>query len=286
MKLADFIHDCERRLAETGVEEAGRDMRILIAHALCLDRAQLLSQSERVLTEDEINRIEGLFERRRRREPVARIQGVREFWGLPFSLNEATLVPRPESETLIETALAAQKNNSLLFSGSCRILDLGTGSGCLLLALLHELPAATGLGIDCAPLAVEQARKNAEMLGLAARVQFKAGNWTDGIEERFNIIISNPPYIAEHEIPALVPEVRDFDPRGALAGGADGLVHYRFLLPHVARLLQPGGLALFEVGRGQAEDVAVIFKAAGLVNIETRQDLSGIERCVIGQKQY
>jgi release factor glutamine methyltransferase len=276
--LADIIGTATERLAASGIDNSRLDARLLIAEALQCDRAQLLSQSERALTKDETAHIERLIARRAGREPVARILGSREFWGLPFGLNEATLVPRPESETLIEAALwqFKERGGDLL-----RILDLGTGSGCLLLALLHEFPDATGLGVDFAPRAIAQAYQNAEKLGLAARTAFRIDDWTNGIEEPFDLIVSNPPYIAREEIAGLMPEVREHDPILALLGGADGLEAYSILVPQLPRLLKPGGVAIFEIGYGQAMKVRILFKSVGFSRTETRKDLSGIERCVI-----
>jgi len=204
---------------------------------------------------------------------------MREFWSLPFGLNEATLVPRPESETLIEAALyvfAKRRDEAL------RVLDLGAGSGCLLLALLHEFKNASGVGVDCAPRAVLQAQENAKRLGLTARAEFMAGNWADNIAERFDLVISNPPYIAPEEIPHLMPEVRDYDPKLALDGGKYGLAAYHAIAPKLPNLLKPGGGAIFEIGEGQAPSVRLIFQKAGFSKLDTRKDLSGIERCVIG----
>jgi release factor glutamine methyltransferase len=165
-----------------------------------------------------------------------------------------------------------------------RILDLGTGTGCLLLSLLHELPDATGLGIDIASRAVEQAEANAVALELAARAKFRIGNWLEGITETFDVVVSNPPYIAAGDIPKLMPEVREHDPRRALDGGADGLDAYRLLIPALPRVMNPGALAAFEVGQGQAATVADLFRHAGFSNIETRKDLGGVDRCVVGVK--
>jgi release factor glutamine methyltransferase len=276
--LVETLRAAEQRLALAGVDNARLDARILIAEALHLDRAQLLSQTERVLTKDEADGIERLIIRRERREPVARILGHREFWSLTFDLNEATLVPRPESETLVEAALWHFRERS---EDPLRLLDLGTGSGCLLLALLHEFSESTGLGIDSAAQAIDQARTNAEKLGLGARATFRVNDWIKGIAERFDLIVSNPPYIRHEEIEGLMPEVRAHDPLLALDGGADGLAIYQELIPHLARHLKPAGAVLFEVGMGQAASVSALLKSAGFSRLETRKDLSGLERCLI-----
>jgi release factor glutamine methyltransferase len=271
--LGGLLRRIEQELAQAQIGNPQLDARILIAHALGLDRAQLLSQSECILGTTEQGKINWLINRRLKREPVSRILGAREFWSLPFALNEATLVPRPESETLVAVALKGTPGNA-------RILDLGTGSGCLLLALLHERPEATGLGIDIAPRAVEQARENAERLDLAARAEFRVGNWLEGIEEKFDVIVSNPPYISGSEIADLMPEVRDHDPHLALDGGNDGLAAYRILIPRLSRLLKPKGITAFEIGEGQANAVRDIFVLAKFNNISTHRDLAGNERCI------
>jgi release factor glutamine methyltransferase len=270
----------ERRLATADVDSPGLDARLLIGHALNLDRAEMLSQSERELTINEITIIDQLIVRRCTHEPVARIFGQREFWSLNFGLNEATLDPRPDSETLVEVAVRYLRDMP-----SPRILDIGTGSGCLLLAILNEVRKATGLGIDIAPRAIDQAQINATKLWLADRVRFQVGNWLDHITEKFDAIISNPPYIPSGDIASLMPEVRDFDPRRALDGGEDGLDIYRLLLPLCAGLIKPTGFALFEIGQGQAEDVSTIFRDCGFKGLMRYQDLNGIERCIMGWRQ-
>ena len=233
-----------------------------------------------MLTLDELRRFDDMVERRARHEPVSRILGEREFWSMPFGLNEATLDPRPDSETLVEVAARILHEKP-----KPRILDLGTGSGCLLLALLYEVPDATGLGIDIAPRAVEQAEANAKRLELADRARFEVGNWLDNVEGKFDVVLSNPPYIPSGDIPGLMPEVRDHDPRRALDGGADGLDIYRLLTSRVRAVLKPDGFLMFEVGQGQAEDVASICRKAGMTGIVNYRDFNGVERCVVAWLQ-
>ncbi len=304
IKLACFLRCAEAQLTAAGIPDPAPDARILTAHALQLDRAEMLAQANRMLTDEEICRAGVLIERRTKREPVDRIMGEREFWSLPFGLNEATLTPRPDSETLIETALrlfhpgasrdpdtlSARSGGEDAWAPACagvvsnfRILDLGTGSGCLLLALLQELPNASGIGVDKAERAVEQARRNAGQLGLSARAEFLTNNWADGIEEKFDLVISNPPYIARGEIAELMPEVREHDPLAALDGGEDGLDAYRLLISQLPRLLKPKGRAVFEIGIGQGDAVRELFAKAGFGETETQKDLGGIERCVSAQ---
>jgi len=236
----------------------------------------MLAQNTRALTEDETGRIKTMINRRCRREPVARILGQREFWSLPFGLNEATLEPRPDSEILVEVALQELQGRS-----AASILDIGAGTGCLLLSLLKELPEATGLGLDYTQLAVDQARENAERLGLSDRAVFRMSNWLDNLQdERYDAIISNPPYISARDIPTLMPEVRNYDPIKALNGGEDGLAAYRLLIPQLQERLKPGGFTVFEVGQGQASSVRELFAQNGFTEVTTHMDLGGIERCV------
>lgn len=276
MILRAALQHAQERLAEAGIENPSLDARLLIAHALGLDRAALLAREDREIDDGERLAIERLIARRVVHEPVARILGQREFWGLPFRLNDATLEPRPDSETLIEAALALFKDRP----APKRILDLGTGTGCLLLALLHEWREATGLGVDISPRAVRQAQENARALSLSDRAVFRIGNWLEGIEDRFDLIVSNPPYIPTRDIPRLQPEVRLYDPSAALDGGADGLDPYRTLIPKLSCFLAPQAAVLFEVGAGQADAVAALLKAQGLPNVVCRADLGGATRCV------
>ncbi|MDR3450337.1 MAG: peptide chain release factor N(5)-glutamine methyltransferase [Alphaproteobacteria bacterium] len=277
MKLAPFIASVADKLKEAGIDNAALDARLLAGHALGLDRAALLSQSERDLSEQEMRSMDALIMRRSAREPVGRILGHREFWGMDFALNEATLEPRPDSETLVEAAvkLAVSRKNDAL-----QILDLGTGTGCLLLALLHEFPNAAGLGIDLAPRAVEQATTNAATLGFASRATFQTGDWFTGLERKFDIIACNPPYIPAFDIAQLMPEVRDHDPFLALDGGTDGVTPYHLLIPVLPVFMNRGGIAAFEVGQGQAEEVVDLFLARGFSDIAAHKDLGGIERVV------
>jgi release factor glutamine methyltransferase len=274
--LADLVKDIIAEFKTTGIDAPEIDARLLVCHALGIDRAQMLSQSERRLTVDEITQIRSLITRRLYREPVARIIGHREFWSLSFELNEATLEPRPDSEVLIEVALDSIHNRK----ANLKVLDLGTGSGCLLLSLLHELPHAKGCGTDISPRALEMALHNAERLGLDKRALFHVTNWTEGINDSYDIIVCNPPYIDEIEIADLMPEVRDYDPRQALDGGKDGLSAYRIIIPPLFNLLKPTGFALLEIGIGQGEFVYDLCRANQFTDINFYKDLGGIERCV------
>ncbi|MEO3427213.1 peptide chain release factor N(5)-glutamine methyltransferase [Pelagibius sp. CAU 1746] len=280
MTLAEAVGAARDRLAAAGIEEAQRDARLLVCRLLGGGPELLLGSPERQLTAEEAGKVEAAVDRRAAREPVSRILGEREFWSLPFALNAATLDPRPDSETLVEAVLA----QTAARGAALRLLDLGTGSGCLLLALLSELPKATGCGIDVSAEAVAQAAANAQRLGLAARARFLRHSWDDGLSlagGSWDIIVSNPPYIVSAEIAALAPEVAGYDPAAALDGGADGLAAYRSLIPAAAAVLAPGGLLALEIGRGQAGAVEELLVAAGLKPLRRARDLAGIERCLL-----
>lgn len=223
-------------------------------------------------------RLNDALARRLAGEPLWRILGAREFWGLSFSLSPGTLEPRPDSETLIEAALrhlAARRHEAL------RILDLGTGTGCLLIASLREFPQASGLGIDLSPDAVATATGNALRNGVAERAAFARGDWTADVEERFDLILSNPPYIGSDEIARLDRNVREHDPLLALDGGPDGLAAYRALAAALPCHLKPGGLGILEIGAGQETEVVALMRQAGLRHLESRRDLGGHIRALV-----
>lgn len=280
MTIGDLLKDAAARITAAGLEEAQREARLLMMEATGLDRGAVFAHPEREIEPDAAARFHTLVGRRVNREPMAHILGRREFWSLTFRVTADTLDPRPDSETLVQAVLDQIPDRSL----PLRLVDFGTGTGCLLLALLHELPAATGLGIDASEAALGVARGNATALGLGPRAAFRHGNWDDGVEQEVDIVVSNPPYIPSREIDALQPEVARYEPRLALDGGADGLVAYRRLAPGAARLLASGGLAAFEVGIGQGDAVAQIMAGAGLRRIATACDLAGIERAVLFRK--
>jgi len=265
------------RLQAAGVEGPRRDARLLLARVLGVNIEAILAHPEQPLTPPQCAAFEALVARRTEREPLSRILGEREFWGLSLRISAATLDPRPDSETLVEAVLERLPTRS----EACSILDLGTGSGCLLLALLMELPHATGLGVDFDPAAIETARGNAQRLGLAGRARFAAGNWGEAVSGGWKAIVSNPPYITESAIDSLAPEVALYEPRRALDGGSDGLSAYRSLAPQLRRLLAPDGVAVLEIGEGQAASVEDLLAAAGLVSWGRRRDLAGFDRCVI-----
>jgi release factor glutamine methyltransferase len=265
-------------LRQAELDSPELDARLLVGHALGLDHTGLTIESGRILGGDAAHALAALAARRLGREPVARILGVKEFWGLPLRLNDATLVPRPETETVVEAALAAIDSagprNRVL-----RIADLGTGSGALLIALLTELPNASGIGTDISREALAAARGNAGRLGLAPRAEFIVCDFGATLTGTFDLVVSNPPYIASADIDKLPPEVRH-DPRRALDGGADGLDCYRTIAGQVPRLLKPNGDLVVELGIGQEPAVAALFAAAGLTPSPARPDLSGIPRAL------
>jgi release factor glutamine methyltransferase len=281
--LAEAVAGAARRLAAAGVDEPRRDARLLVCRLLGGGPELLLAQPERLLSGAEAARVEAAVARRVLREPVSRILGQREFWSLPFALNGDTLDPRPDSETLVEAVLAALPDRA----APLRILDLGTGSGCLLLALLSELPHAGGCGIDISAAAAALAAENAARLGLGGRARFLRHSWEDGLDlapDPWDLIVANPPYIASGEIAGLAPEVAGYDPPAALDGGPDGLGAYRALIPVAAEVLKPGGFIALEIGQGQAGPVEALLFDAGLTPLRRAADLAGVERCLLALK--
>ncbi len=279
--VGDAVAALARRLAAAGIAEARREARLVVALAMGVEPAVTLGWPERRLDAAAAARLAVLAQRRAAREPYARLAGRRPFWTLDLALSPATLDPRPDSETLIEAALALLPDRS----APLRLLDFGTGSGCLLLALLSEFPEARGIGIDVMPGAVAVARRNAAAAGLAGRAAFAVGDWGGALGGTADVIVANPPYICSGDIDSLAPEVARYEPRMALDGGSDGLDAYRRLAGDTARLLRSGGLGLFELGEGQAAAVAHLMSGAGLAVKEIRRDLAGIERVLVVTQQ-
>jgi release factor glutamine methyltransferase len=263
-----------------GLDTPEIDARILVGGALDLDHAAMASDPERMLERAETERIAAFAQRRLAREPVARILGRSEFWSLEFQLAPHVLQPRPETETLIEAALAHLR--AMPATPAIRIADLGTGSGIILVALLHELARATGTGTDRSAAALALARANACRLGVADRAEFVMGDFGSALSGGYHLIVSNPPYIRSDEIPDLAPEVRLHDPHLALDGGPDGLAAYRAIAGEAVRLLQPGGALIVEIGAGQAAAVVDLFTKSGLrVVTPPRADAAGIPRAIV-----
>ena len=266
-------------LDRAGSETASLDARRLLTHATGLEFSAVLLAPTKPLTEEEATVFADAINRRAAREPVARILGWQEFWGLRFELNDATLVPRPDTETLVEAVLAKLKEREA--HGPLRLLDLGTGSGCILLSLLSEVPAAKGVGVDLVPEAIEAARKNARSLGLEERASFAQGSWFEGVSGLFDVIVSNPPYITEAEMADLMEEVKHHDPRLALTPGGDGLAAYRQIIGDAKPYLAAGGFLALEIGHRQADDVTALCKSAGFSSVSLLQDLGGRDRVVL-----
>ncbi|TVS00918.1 MAG: peptide chain release factor N(5)-glutamine methyltransferase, partial [Rhodospirillales bacterium] len=276
LTVAAALHTAAGALRQAGIPSARLEARLLLCHVLGIDMAMAIGHPERRLDAAGQVGFEALVLERSRRRPLAQILGEREFWSLRFHVTSDVLVPRPESETLVEAVLDRVRDRSR----PVRIVDLGTGSGCLLLALLSELPAASGVGVDRSWPALRVAQDNANRLGLARRAQFVQGDWTAPFTGRFDVIVANPPYIPTDVLATLEPEVARYEPRQALDGGADGLAAYRALIPGSAAILGDHGMVAVEVGAGQAEAVAVLMRDHGLTGTATRADLAGVPRCV------
>lgn len=261
-------------LREAGIADSRREARLLLAHALASTTEALLREPRAEVTPDAAARFRAALARRAAREPMAQITGHAGFWTLDLEVGPQTLVPRADSEALIEALVAFGLRPR-------RILDLGTGTGCLLLAALAEFPEASGVGIDLVPEAAALAARNAARNGLTERGKFLAGHWADAISGRFDAILSNPPYIESGAIAGLMPEVSRHEPASALDGGADGLDAYRAILSQLPRLLTSAGIAVLELGEGQGPAVSALAEAAGLRTLGGREDLGGITRALI-----
>jgi release factor glutamine methyltransferase len=273
-----------RRLEANGNQSAELDARILVGHALGLDLTGVIAAAGRPVAAAEAVQIEDFARRRLDGEPVARILGFKEFWGLPLQLSVDTLVPRPDTETLVELALEILRGEPRP-DRRWRIADIGTGSGAILLALLSELSWACGVGTDISVAALRTARSNAAQLGFAPRATFVACDYAAALPGPFDLIVSNPPYIRSAEIAGLGAEVRHHDPRLALDGGADGLAAYRAIAPEAVRLLAAGGVLAMELGYGQSADVEALMTAAGLtLERPPKADLAGIPRAAAFRK--
>ena len=272
-----------RKFVAAGMESAELDARMLLGGVLELDLTGLITAASRPVTAEEAAQIATFALRRIAGEPVARILSRKEFWGLPLQLSPATLVPRPDTETVVELALEIAREWTA--ERAFRVVDIGTGTGAILLALLHELPDAFGVGTDISLEALQTARRNATELKLASRAAFVACDYAAALSDAFDLIVSNPPYIRSSDFAGLATEVRDHDPHRALDGGADGLAAYRALIPQAERVLRRGGVLVVEAGQGQSGDIEALMTAAGLtVERPPKTDLAGIVRAVSGRK--
>lgn len=288
ISLRTSIGDARRALAArfkaAGIDNPDLDARLLVSAATGLDLTRLIVESGRMLGTSEANTLDAFAARRIAGEPIARILGEQEFWGLRLALAPATLIPRPDTETVVEAALDCVRTMQV-DGGRYRIADLGTGSGAILLALLKELPNATGVGTDLSEETLAIARTNAERHGLADRATFVVTDFAAALDGPFDLVVSNPPYIRSADIAALAIEVRAHDPHLALDGGADGLDAYRAITRQAASMLNPGGALVLEIGIGQESDVTQLMAAAGLIPAGPgRPDLAGITRALTGRK--
>lgn len=260
------------RLKAGGIADPGRDARLLLAEAVGTPPDRLMLEPDALLGPDAAARLAGMIAARLARQPVAQILGRRQFWGRDFRVSRDVLDPRPETECLVALALEGVPAQ--------HVLDLGTGSGAILLTLLAEWPAARGLGIDASPAALAVAGANAAALGLAARAELRVGDWLVGVDGPFDLVVCNPPYIAADELPGLAPEVIGWEPLAALSPGADGLAAYARIAPCLAAVLAPGGRALFEIGPSQGAAVAALFGAAGFAEVRVHPDLDLRDRVI------
>jgi release factor glutamine methyltransferase len=274
---ADALLRLRRGFAEAALDTPDLDARVLLMEALRADAVEIAVRPHLCLGPEAAARLTAFARRRLAREPVGRILGRREFWGLTFELSAATLEPRPDTETVVETALSLLPDRHAPW----RLLDLGTGSGCILVALLHELPAAFGLGVDRSPEALRTARRNAVRCGVGDRAAFAASDWASALAGRFDLVVSNPPYIAAPGLAELAAEVRAHDPEGALDGGRDGLASYRVIFQQAARLLAPGAALVVEIGCDQEEAIGALAPGTGLEVCRVCRDLGGHPRAVV-----
>jgi release factor glutamine methyltransferase len=282
--LAVLLRNARQCLADAGIADAAFDARLLVEHFSGTTRTDAITNPDRPIDPAAVTAVEAALARRIAGEPVHRILGFRDFYGLRLSLSEDTLEPRPDTETLVE-AMLPFVHKTVVRKGSCAILDLGTGTGAIALALLSAEPRATATGVDISEGALATATRNAENLGLSGRFSALQSDWFEKVSGRFDAIVSNPPYIAESDIDALQKEVRDFDPRRALDGGTDGLDAYRTLAMDAAHYLEHDGVVGVEIGSTQKADVAGLFASARFDLVEAKQDLSENDRALVFQRR-
>lgn len=269
------------RLKAARIDQPAIDARLMLEAAAGVSRTDILTDPYRELTDEQVRLLDDYLARRERREPVSHILGRKGFWKIMLNVSRDVLTPRPDTETVVEVALAAFPETHKAIS----VLDLGVGSGAILLAILAERPAAKGLGVDISDEALAVARENAANLDLNTRCALLRGDWTAGLADaNFDLVVANPPYIPSADIETLEPEVRDHEPRLALDGGADGLDAYRLLAPEILRVLKPGGVFAVEIGFDQARAVEALFRDAGGLNVQTVKDLGDRDRVVTGLK--
>ncbi|MCC2612176.1 peptide chain release factor N(5)-glutamine methyltransferase [Neorhizobium sp. Rsf11] len=278
--LSAAVTEARNRFSEAGLPDAAIEARLLIGGLLKLTSTEVFTGGDRVLTEDELARISNAVERRLKREPVHRILGSREFHGVDLLISKETLEPRPDTEILVDSVLPYLRQ-IVAAKGAARLLDLGTGTGAIILALLKESPETQGIGSDISEDALKTAAENAARLGLSERFEAIRSDWFENISGRFDIIVSNPPYIRSDVIPVLEPEVRDFDPSAALDGGPDGLAAYRAIAADAGNFLEKDGVIGVEIGFDQKETVAAIFRSAGFKLAQAKCDYGDNDRVLV-----
>jgi release factor glutamine methyltransferase len=278
--IESILKATKHEFKEYKIPSYSLDADLLMAYALKTTREHIFCNPKNELSQSQVNKFNQLVKRRISREPMSHILGTREFWGIDFKVTQDTLDPRPDSECLIEQVLDLFKNNS----AKKTVLDLGTGTGCLLLTLLTELQSFTGTGIDISEGAIRVAKSNSEKLGLAKRTSFVVSNWDSSIKNKYDLIISNPPYIKSSDIEGLEPEVSTYEPKQALDGGNDGLMYYTQLAPIIFNLLPKGGFAVLEHGIGQETEIRKILENNNLTFVSYKKDLAGINRCITVKK--
>ena len=277
--LVTLWTDIRRRFEAAGLDSPVIDARLLLETGAGVARIEIVTDPRRALTQAQVDAVEALVARRLKREPVAHIVGHKAFWTLDLKVSADVLTPRPETELLVEAALAM-----IAPDAPARVLDLGVGSGAILLAVLNDRPKATGVGVDSSEAALAVARANAVALALGDRIELRHGDWCAGLDQTFDVVLSNPPYIPTGDIVSLAPEVAQHEPRLALDGGPDGLDAYRTIIAQLPKILRPGGGFALEVGAGQADAVAALAASAGLDMLPHKADLAGIDRVVLGNR--
>lgn len=278
--LVSLWTEVRRRLEAAGVDTPVLDARLLLEAGAGVSRLEIVTDPRRPVSQAQAAAVLSLTRRRETREPISHILGERHFWTLDLIVTPDVLTPRPETEFVVEAGLQA-----LARDAPARILDLGVGSGAIALALLIERPNASAVGVDASAAALEVARKNAETLGVAERLELREGDWVDGLDGAFDLVVSNPPYIPSQDIDGLAPEVARYEPRAALDGGPDGLAAYRIIVAALPHILRVGGAFALELGQGQSETVRALAQAAGLEVDEPRRDLSGTPRVIVGSRR-
>jgi len=286
-KISELLQQAKLNLKQAGIETAALEARVLLCHVCRITEVEVIACPDQLIEEQPAAEYFNLVARRSQRIPLAHLLGTREFWGLEFHVNAHTLIPRPETEFAVESAIMCARR---IFkqTGQARILDMGTGTGCLLISILHEVEGASGIGIDIDAKAVELAEKNAEKLGVEVRASFRCMDWGDGLTETFDIIVTNPPYIRSEDLAGLMPEVAEHEPARALDGGPDGLDEYRKIIPPAHRLLNRQGVLILEIGDGQAGDVLGLLAKNDFHPLDGAQpvkhDLAGCERIITAVK--